>query len=97
MTLSGPGGAIFRVFDSVTGALHFEKHFHALELGHKVEPPYLGTHVAFGNGGELYVLTDGHVVQRIDALTGDVQWTWANQKYVSSLSMGKASNLLTVK
>ncbi|KAG6896233.1 hypothetical protein C0992_009558, partial [Termitomyces sp. T32_za158] len=79
VTLSGPGGANFRVFDSVTGAVHVEKRLHAPKSGHNTEPLHFGTHVAFGNGGESYVLTDGHVVRRIDAPTGDVQWTWASQ------------------
>ncbi|KAG6861505.1 hypothetical protein C0995_015932 [Termitomyces sp. Mi166 len=85
-TLSGPGGATFRVFDGITGALRFEKCLHAPESGRHAEPLHLGTHVAFGPSGELYVLTEGHVVRRVDALTGIVHWTWASQDGLAILT-----------
>ncbi|KNZ73653.1 hypothetical protein J132_10454 [Termitomyces sp. J132] len=85
-TLSGPGGAIFRVFDGITGALYSEKRLHAPESGRNAEPLHLGAHVAFGNSGESYVLTNGHVVRRVDALTGIVQWTWASEDGLTVLT-----------
>ncbi|GLB44268.1 putative DUF1620-domain-containing protein [Lyophyllum shimeji] len=78
-TLSGPGGATFRLFDATSGTLYLEKRLHAPETGHLAEPHHLGTHVAFGGAGneEIYVLTDGHVVRRLNGKTGEVQWKWA--------------------
>ncbi|KAG5636275.1 hypothetical protein H0H81_008561 [Sphagnurus paluster] len=77
-SLSGPGGATFRLFNATSGVIHIEKRLHALESGHLAEPHHLGTHVAFSGDGvqDIYVLTDGHVVRRLNGKTGDIKWTW---------------------
>ncbi|KAG6916080.1 hypothetical protein DXG01_008554 [Tephrocybe rancida] len=77
-TLSGPGGATFRLFDGITGTLHTEKRLHAPEIGRPAEPHHLGTHVAFGSNDDVYVLANGHVVRHIDISSGSVQWTWTS-------------------
>ncbi|KAF5367352.1 hypothetical protein D9615_010290 [Tricholomella constricta] len=84
-TLSGPGGANFRLFNASNGAIHLEKRLHAPETGHLAEPHHLGTYVAFGGSGdeEIYVLSDGHVVRRLDRNTGEAQWTWTAEDQTS--------------
>ncbi|KAG5641215.1 hypothetical protein DXG03_005748 [Asterophora parasitica] len=75
-TLSGPGGATFRLFNATSGTIHAEKRLHVPESGHFDGPPHLGNHVAFGSeSGDIFVLNDGHVVRRLDG-KGDVQWMW---------------------
>ncbi|KAG6816901.1 hypothetical protein H0H87_001854 [Tephrocybe sp. NHM501043] len=75
-TLSGPGGATLRLFDGITGSLYLETPLHTPESARIAEPYYLGTHIAFGNEDAAYVLTDGHVVRRLDITTGQIKWTW---------------------
>ncbi|KAG6865380.1 hypothetical protein C0991_003083 [Blastosporella zonata] len=77
-TLSGTGGATLRLFDGITGFLHLEERLHAPESGRPAEPHYLGTHITFYGDDAAYVLTNGHIVRRIDTTTGAVQWTWAS-------------------
>ena len=84
-TLSGAGGSVLRVLDSLEGTIIHEKKLHHPENGQLYNPKTLGVHVAFGapkttEGGQeakdLFVLTDGHTVYRIDGMSGDLLWAW---------------------
>ena len=79
VSLSGPGGSYFRVFDSQSGDLILERRLHDPQAGRLQEPESLGTAVGFGaneNGRDVYVLTNGHTLRRIDRHTGEVKWGW---------------------
>ena len=85
-SLSGPGGAHLRTFDSSTGHLLLEKRLHDPAAGRLQEPGDLGTAIAFGPDGEdIYILTNGYIVRRADRKTGEVKWGWTapDQTYVS--------------
>ncbi|KAG6829349.1 hypothetical protein H0H92_004715 [Tricholoma furcatifolium] len=82
-TLSGPGGAVIRLFNGTTGTLHLEKRLHASETGRNADPPHLGTHVAFGNDNTVFVLTNGNVVKAIDGSTGEERWTWTSENHLN--------------
>ena len=78
-TLSGPGGAHFRLFDSTVGHLLLETHLHDPSAGRLQEPESLGVSVAFATeetDQDIYVLTNGHILRRIDRHTGEVKWGW---------------------
>ncbi|KAI0033037.1 DUF1620-domain-containing protein [Vararia minispora EC-137] len=76
VSLSGPGGATLRIFECSTGHLLAETRLHKPAEGLLQDPSDFGTAVAFAEGeGDAYVLTNNHVVRRVDA-AGDVQWTW---------------------
>ncbi|THH04236.1 hypothetical protein EW145_g5667 [Phellinidium pouzarii] len=82
--LSGPGGATFRVFDIAKGDLLVERRLHTPSAGHLFEPNDLGSHIVFAEGNDttissnidLFALTNGHVLRRLDAITGRVRWEW---------------------
>ncbi|KAI0743061.1 hypothetical protein C8Q80DRAFT_1192304 [Daedaleopsis nitida] len=77
--LSGPGGAHLRLFDSHHGHLLLEKRLHDPEAGRLQEPASLGVALTFGTeekDKDIYVLTNGHILRRIDPHTGDVRWGW---------------------
>ena len=79
--MSGPGGARLRVFDAVAGHLLLEKRLHDPEAGRLHQPESLGTAVAFGteeSDQDLYVLTNGHILRRVDSQTGEVKWGWTD-------------------
>lgn len=78
--LSGVGGANLRLFDAIEGDLLLETRLHNPETGRLFEPETLGTAISFGSGeqaGDVFVLTDGHVLRSIDRRTGDVKWGWS--------------------
>ncbi|KAI0758760.1 hypothetical protein C8Q74DRAFT_1299849 [Fomes fomentarius] len=78
-TLSGTGGAHFRLLDSSSGHLILEQRLHDPQGGRLQEPQSLGVSIAFSDeekGGDVYVLTNGHVLRRIDRHTGEVRWGW---------------------
>ncbi|KAH8102954.1 hypothetical protein BXZ70DRAFT_889895 [Cristinia sonorae] len=80
-SISGPGGAAFRVFNVHTGALVIEQQLHTLESGRLFEPPSLGVGLAFESSSpnsDVFVLTDGHTVRRISGGNGEVQWVWSS-------------------
>lgn len=79
-SLSGPGGSTLRLFSALHGHLLLEKKIHSLSQGKKFEPDYLGASLAFLNdeGGDMMVLTNGCVVQRI-ARNGDIKWNWTSE------------------
>ncbi|KAL1943370.1 hypothetical protein VTO73DRAFT_4445 [Trametes versicolor] len=78
--LSGVGGANLRLFDAIEGDLLLETQLHSPEAGRLFEPETLGTAISFGSGeqaGDVFVLTDGHILRSIDRRTGDVKWGWS--------------------
>lgn len=81
-TLSGPGGANFRLLDSVSGHLLHEQQLHTPEAGRLFEPAFVGVDVAFGvnekeaDSSDVYVLTNGHIVRRVNTKKGEVEWGW---------------------
>ncbi|TDL26922.1 DUF1620-domain-containing protein [Rickenella mellea] len=85
VSLSGPGGSTFRSFDALTGQLISEKRLHRPDTGRLFEPANLGSHVAFPalkddtgrKSTDVFVLTNGCELRRIDAMTGEVKWTWS--------------------
>ena len=92
-TLSGVGGSVLHVFDSLEGTIIHEKRLHHPQNGQLYSQRTLGVDVAFGapkttEGGEeakdLFVLTNGHTIRRIDGTSGDLIWSWASpeQTYV---------------
>ena len=86
VTLSGPGGATFRAFDSETGDLLVEKRLHDPAEGHLSEPVELGSRLDFdkssisGSSKDLYALTNGRNLRKIDALTGEIKWEWFSEE-----------------
>lgn len=84
-TLSGPGGSVLRVFDSLEGTIIHEKMLHHPQNGQLYSQKPLGVNVAFGasrvtgvsrDTKDLFVLTNGHTVYRIDGTRGDLLWSW---------------------
>lgn len=75
--VSGTGGATLRLLDVNTGYLLAERHLHKPEAGRLFEPETLGTTIVFDEGGDWYILSNAHIVRRIDGETGDVKWVWS--------------------
>jgi ER membrane protein complex subunit 1 len=80
--LSGPGGATLRLFDALHGHLLLEEHLHAPEAG-RLSDPALGSAVAFAPAiqqrtglerPDVFVLSNGHEVRRLNGETGDLIW-----------------------
>ncbi|KAF9007089.1 hypothetical protein BDQ17DRAFT_1407603 [Cyathus striatus] len=82
-SLSGPGGSTLRVFDSSSGDLLLEKRMHDPQSGSLSEPHFLGKSVAFGEDGDLYVLTNGYTLTRLDVKTGSEKWSWSSPDHSS--------------
>ncbi|KAF9473948.1 DUF1620-domain-containing protein [Pholiota conissans] len=79
-TLSAPGGATLRTFDTITGDLLLEKRMHAPETGALSEPAHFGKDVVFAlNSTDLYVLTNGCTVTKLNGTTGEVMWSWSSE------------------
>ncbi|OBZ74558.1 ER membrane protein complex subunit 1 [Grifola frondosa] len=84
--MSGPGGATLRVFDVMAGHLLLEKRLHTLESGRLFEPSTLGTAIEFGSStskNDMFVLTNGHILRRIDGSTGEIRWGWTSPDQTS--------------
>ncbi|KAF4611826.1 hypothetical protein D9613_004025 [Agrocybe pediades] len=78
-TLSGPGGAILRNFNALTGELLLEKRLHKPEIGALSEPLHLGKDVVFApHSNQMYVLSNGCTISCIDGSTGEVIWSWTS-------------------
>ncbi|KAL4246361.1 ER membrane protein complex subunit 1 [Abortiporus biennis] len=75
--LSGPGGAVLRIFDSLAGHLIFEKSLHPPESGRLFEPANVGVALAFdaNENKDVYALSDGHTIRRVNGQTGETSWT----------------------
>ena len=75
---------MLHVFDSLEGTMIHEKRLHHSQNGQLYNPRTLGVDVAFGASAtedgqeakDLFVLTNGHTVHRIDGTTGDLIWSW---------------------
>ena len=76
--MSGPGGSTFRSFDALTGELVAERRLHHPGVRLLLETPDVGTGIVFASdvSNDVYVLTNGHVLRRLDALSGEVKWEW---------------------
>ena len=97
-TLSGPGGSVLHVFDSLEGTTIHEKRLHHSQNGQIYSGRTLGVDVAFGTrkttkddqeAKDLLVLTNGHTVHRIDGTSGDLVWSWSapEQTYVDDSAL----------
>ncbi|KDQ54694.1 hypothetical protein JAAARDRAFT_182191 [Jaapia argillacea MUCL 33604] len=79
-TLSGPGGSTLRTFDVLTGHLILEERLHSPTSGRLTEPADIGVAVAYSRSNEkqkdLFVLTNGHEVRRVDGSSGELKWAW---------------------
>lgn len=77
-TVSGAGGATLRTFDVSTGHLIAEQRLHKADAGRLLEPDITGLSVAFDSAtpANLYVLTNGHTVRRVNPDTGSTRWGW---------------------
>ncbi|KAI0686950.1 hypothetical protein BC835DRAFT_1408443 [Cytidiella melzeri] len=77
-TMSGTGGAALRLFDVSSGHLLLELQLHRPEAGRLLEPEIIGLSLAFdSDASNVYALTNGHTVRRVDTKTGEVQWGWS--------------------
>lgn len=75
--VSGAGGATLRTFDVSSGHLLSEKRLHNADAARLLEPDITGLSLAFDSApSTLYVLTNGHIVRRVDADTGEIRWGW---------------------
>lgn len=97
-TLSGVGGSVLHVFDSFEGTIIHEKRMHPSRNGQLYSQRTLGVDVAFGasrikginhSAKDLFVLTNGHTVGRIDGTRGDLLWSWTapEQAFVDYLNL----------
>jgi hypothetical protein len=78
VSLSGPGGAVLRRFNSWTGQLVLETRLQTPRDGHLLDSGDFGdgTAIAFmGESQDIVALTSGRAVQRIEE-TGRVRWIW---------------------
>ena len=93
VTLSGVGGSVLHVFDALEGTIFHEKRLHHPQNGQPYSQRSLGVDVAFDTlkttedgqeAKDLFVLTNGHTVHRIDGTSGDLIWSWTapEQTYV---------------
>lgn len=79
--VSGVGGATLRTFDVVTGDLLSELRLHSADTGRLLEPDTTGLSLAFDSAtdSQLYVLSNGKSVRRVDADTGLIRWSWSER------------------
>lgn len=82
-TLSGAGGSVLHVFDSLEGTIIHEKRLHHSRNGQLHSQKILGVDIAFGasrtpghEAKDLFVLANGHAVYRMDGTRGDLLWSW---------------------
>ena len=77
---------MLRVFHSIEGTIIHEKRLHHSQNGQLYSQRTIGIDVAFGasrmagvshDAKDLFVLTNGHTVYRIDGTRGDILWSWA--------------------
>ena len=99
-TLSGVGGSVLRVFDSLEGTIIHEKKLHHPQNGQLYDKRTTGVHVAFGGlktdgqeAKDIFVLTNGHTVHRIDGKSGDMVWAWTAPEQTYVCDFGLASLL----
>ena len=75
VTLSGPGGAISRSLDLKTGEIIFEQRLHSISEATIIQPQ--ATFDA--SSQDVYTLSNGHTVSRLDQKTGTPTWSWSGQ------------------
>lgn len=65
-----------RLLEVRTGHIIWEVRLHQPQFAYAVEPRSLGVDMIFAADGspDLFVLTNGHSVYRLNGLTGDVKW-----------------------
>ncbi|KAL5498433.1 hypothetical protein ACEPAH_2575 [Sanghuangporus vaninii] len=93
VSLSGPGGSTFRSFDTVTGDLILERRLHSPQDGQLFEPADIGVHLVFadvdvataGSSVEVFALSNGYTVRRVDVASGKVTWEWSSGDKASSV------------
>jgi hypothetical protein len=79
-SLSGAGGTTLRAFDALTGDILMENRIHAVDLNRPSDPPMFGASITFSKeGNDIFILSNGHQVSRIDGRTGSLRWTWKAQ------------------
>ncbi|OCH86588.1 DUF1620-domain-containing protein [Obba rivulosa] len=84
--VSGAGGANLRLFDAISGYLRLEERLHSPEHGRMFNPETLGTSIAFEpktESGDLYILSNGHELRRVDGSTGELKWGWTSPDQAS--------------
>ncbi|EMD34983.1 hypothetical protein CERSUDRAFT_116509 [Gelatoporia subvermispora B] len=84
--VSGPGGATLRIFDAVSGHLRLERRLHNADHGRIFNPETLGTSITFEpstESGDVYILSNGHVLRRVNSSTGDLKWGWTSPDQAS--------------
>ncbi|GBE86822.1 hypothetical protein SCP_1000640 [Sparassis crispa] len=86
--VSGSGGATLRLFDALTGDLRVEKRLHRPDAGRLFEPETLGTAIAFEKD-DVFVLSNGHILRRVDSKTGELKWCWASPDEASLVVYSK--------
>lgn len=84
---------MLHVFDSLEGMIIHEKKLHHPQNGQLYSQRTLGVDVAFGASAtedgqevnDLFALTNGHTVHRIDGTSVDLIWSWTapEQTYVN--------------
>lgn len=80
--LSGPGGAVLRVFEATTGLLTFETTLHKPEEALLTQPVTLSNDIAFtlDESPDVFVLSNGHTVSRVNGFTGSRRWRWDSEE-----------------
>lgn len=84
---------MLHVFDTLEGTIIHEKKLHYSQNGQLYSQRTLGVDVGFGmlkttedghEAKDLFVLTNGHTVYRVDGMSGDLVWSWTapEQTYV---------------
>ncbi|KZT68592.1 DUF1620-domain-containing protein [Daedalea quercina L-15889] len=87
--VSGTGGATLRLLDASNGDLLAERRLHKPEFGRLFDPETSGSTIAFDSEGDVYVLSNAHVVRRIDGKTAEVKWSWSAPDQTSLVTYSK--------
>lgn len=93
---------MLHVFDSLEGTIIHEKRLHHPQNGQLYNQRSIGVNIAFGapkttevsqEARDLFVLTNGHTVHRIDGTSGDLIWSWTSpeQTYESDFAITSLS------
>jgi hypothetical protein len=89
---------VLHVFDSLEGTIIHEKRLHHSQNGQLYSQRTLGVDVTFGaprtaghEAKDLFVLTNGQTVHRIDGTRGDLLWSWTAPEQTSVVDRVLAS------
>lgn len=82
--LSGPGGSIVRLLEVTTGNIIWEVKLHTPEEAYLLEPETLGVAMAFSadESPDIFVLSNGRTITRLNGLSGAVVWSWTTRTCV---------------